>query len=261
MSHLNRREARVARRAGPALLLILLLASSAAVSAAAPVPTGGARAGTDFNSSFNVHHNGWTLVSGSWEHVASAVFYTAGTAGERASIVHTGAYGDFTYEARMKRVGCPTCANSLVVRSRPDAESANDFASAFLFQYSNEQGGSEGMFSVFRLKANGSWVVVKGWTYTAAVNPEGWNVLRVEAAGSTFRFYINGTKVWQGTKTAPASGRVGISVYRDDVSTGNGFRVDWAVLTVATPAPAGAALPAPAGATVTGGTPERSPGG
>ena len=144
-----------------------------------------------------------------------------------------GQFADFTYEVRMKRLGCPTCANRLVVRSRVDSAGNLDFAPAFLFQYTNEEPGEEGKFSVFKVKADGSSVVVKGWTDTPAVNKEGWNVLKVEAVGSHFRFYINGTLVWEGSRSGLSTGRVGISMYRESDSTGDDFRVDWARLTLA----------------------------
>ncbi len=84
------------------------------------------------------------------------------------------------------------------------------------------------MFSVFKVKADGSSVAVQGWTDTPAVSKEGWNVLKVEAAGNHFRFYINGTLVWEGSRSGLSTGRVGISMYTDPASTGEDFRVDWA---------------------------------
>lgn len=246
-------------------VLVALLWTGAAPAAGTPAVAeasgrGSARAATGFSSGFNTHHNGWTVLSGSWEH-APGVFHTEGLPGERSSIIRTGAYGDFTYEARIKRLGCTVCANTLVVRSRPDAPSVNDFAPAFFFSYSNEEPGAQGMFSVHKILADGSWVTLKTWTYTPAVVKEGWNVLKVVATGNTFRFYINGTKVWQGTKPGPASGRVGLSMYSQD-GIGDDFRIDWAQLTVATAGTAGFPSSAPqAGVEVLGGSPFRSPGG
>jgi hypothetical protein len=184
-------------------------------------------------SNFNLHHNGWSVLSGSWDHPNGAVLHTAGVVGEVASVVRIGRFGDFTCEARMKRLGCPTCANRLVVGSRVDPAGDLDFAPAFLFQYSNEDPGEEGMFSVFKIKTDGTSVAVKGWTETPAVNKGGWNILKVEAVGSTYHFYINGTLVWEGSRTGLSTGRVGISMYTEPFSTGDDFRVDWARLTPA----------------------------
>ena len=96
-----------------------------------------------------------------------------------------------------------------------------------------EVGTLGGAQEVFKIKPDGTWITVKGWTESPAIVKEGWNVLKVEAEGNTFRFYINGTKVWQGSKSGLATGRVGISMYTDTSSTGNDFRVDWAKLTLA----------------------------
>lgn len=184
-------------------------------------------------SNFNVHHNGWTVLSGVWEHAGSTVFRTEGVPEKVASIARTGKFGDFTYEVRMKRVGCATCANRLVVRSRVDPAGTLGFAPAFFFQYSNEEPGEEGMFAVFKIKADGSSTAVQGWAHTPAVNKGGWNVLKVEAVGNHFRFYINGTLVWEGSRTGLSTGRVGISMFTEPFGTGDDLRVDWARLTLA----------------------------
>ena len=89
------------------------------------------------------------------------------------------------------------------------------------------------------MKPDGTPEVVKSWASSGAIVREGWNVLKVEAVGGTFRFHINDTKVWEGNIAAPAAGRVAIAMYRDSSSTGNLLRVDWAKLTVVEPAPGG----------------------
>ena len=219
-----------------ALAALLWMGAAPAVGTPAVVEASGlgaGRAATGFVSNFNLHHNGWTVLSGSWDHPNGAVLHTVGVVGEVASAARIGRFGDFTFEARMKRLGCTSCANRLVVRSRVDSAGELDFAPAFFFQYSNEAPGEEGMFSVFKVKTDGSSVVVKGWTETPAVNKGGWNTLKVEAVGSTYHFYINGTLVWEGSRTGLSTGRVGISMYTEPFSTGDDFRVDWARLTLA----------------------------
>lgn len=91
----------------------------------AAVPAGGASAaGTTprptagFSSNFNSNHNGWSVLTGTWEHFHGTVFRKEGVPGELASIARVGKFADFTFEVRMKRLGCPSCANRLVVRSR-----------------------------------------------------------------------------------------------------------------------------------------------
>lgn len=109
-------------------------------------------------------------------------------------------------------------------------------------------------------KADGTAVAVQGWTPTVAVDKYGWNVLKVEAAGSYCHFYINGTIGWEDARSGLSTGRVGISMYTDGYSTGDDLRVDRARLPVTTPLTAGPVLPAPAGAALPGGDLDRSPG-
>ncbi len=108
-------------------------AGGASAAGTTPRPTAG------FSSSFNLNHSGWTALTGTWEHFNGTVFGTEGVPGELASIARIGKFADFTLEARMKRVGCTTCANRLVVRSRVNLPSGFDFAPAFFFQYTNEE--------------------------------------------------------------------------------------------------------------------------
>lgn len=239
-------------------VLLLGLAAFPASGASAAATT--SRLTTGFSSNFNQNHNGWSVPTGTWEHFNGSVFRTEGVPGELASIARIGKFADFTYEARMKRLGCSSCANRLVVRSRIDLSSGFDFAPAFFFQYTNEAPGDPGRFSVFKIKADGTSIAVKGWTETPAVNKGGWNILKVEAVGNHFRFYINGTLVWEGSRTGISTGRVGISMYTDSASTGEDFRVDWARLTLQPNLIPGFGLPIPAGAMVPGGSVDRSPG-
>ena len=105
---------------GVLALLLLLLMGGAAASAAPPA---GGRATTVLASGFNVHHNGWTVLNGSWEHSDGKTIRTEGIANQWSALVRKSTFGDFTYEARMRRAGCGACANGLIVRARPNAES------------------------------------------------------------------------------------------------------------------------------------------
>jgi hypothetical protein len=179
-----------------------------------------------FNSNLNSGHAGWSVLSGSWAHGASAYYHTGGVADDWAAIVHDGNYGDITYEARMKRLGCVGCANALIIRGTPDTSAEGDFWPSYRFQFSND-----GDFAVVRIQADGTAVYLQPWTLHAAVVVGGWNTLKVVAVGNFLRFYINGTKVWQGTNNALKVGRVGITMFRQAGTTSNDLRVDSAKLT------------------------------
>ncbi len=87
--------------------------------------------------------------------------------------------------------------------------------------------GSTEYFSVWKHVA-GVATALKGWTTTTAVNPNGWNLLKVMTWGSTLRFYINGVLVWSGTDTSLATGQVALTMARGP--TASRFDVDWATL-------------------------------
>jgi hypothetical protein len=99
-------------------------------------------------------------------------------------------------------------------------------SNGYAFQYIRD-----GRYSVWKFD-NGVETALQSWTTTLdAVNTDdAWNVLRVYANGSTFRFYINGTLVWKGTDNTFSSGQVGLGMYRSSIETYNGLYVDWASL-------------------------------
>lgn len=88
--------------------------------------------------------------------------------------------------------------------------------------------GTDGSYS-FGITANGHYVVVKhmsalntaalliDWTTSPAINRGGKNTLRVVTAGSSFKFFINGTQVAAVTDTSFRMGRIGIGV--EDLQT------------------------------------------
>ncbi|MGE5249432.1 MAG: hypothetical protein ACM3QS_04385 [Bacteroidota bacterium] len=189
--------------------------------------------GTGFISDFTSHANGWTAVYGPWSLMDSNYYQTPGVAGYFSSTTHTGSYSNFTYEAKVKRTGSQTyLANYLIIRGTPTGLDATKlWRNGYLFGYVNSSYGMGG-FAVFEINA-GSPVVLKGWTNSSAIVPNDWNVLKVAAAGSTLKFYINGTLVWTGTDSTISAGQVGMMMYRTTSSTGDRLLADWAKLTTA----------------------------
>jgi hypothetical protein len=130
------------------------------------------------------------------------------------------------FEARMRRAGtCTACANHLAIRGVPSPLSTNGWWNKeYLFEYTNN-----GYFSVWKIN-NNTETAVKDWTTTYAIDPGGWNVLRVTAQGTQLKFYINDQFVWSGTDSSFTNGQVGIGMYRAWYTTGNKLLVDWATL-------------------------------
>ena len=177
-----------------------------------------------FRSSFNTNANGWVVEKGTWKLEDAKYYATNGIAGLVSSISHKGTFSTLTYRARMKRSGCPGCANALIIRGDPELDAGGWWKTEYTFDYTNS-----GVFSVWRDK-DGTYSALKGWTYTTAIKKNDWNRVKVTADGSQLKFYINGVLVWSGTDSAYSSGQVGIAMYRSGTSTGDKLWVDWARL-------------------------------
>jgi hypothetical protein len=202
--------------------LQLLSVSIVNISSATP-PTG-------FSSTFNGSSAGWSPVYGAWS-VGPAYYQTNGAAGVWSSAKHASVYSDFTYQAKVKRAGCTTCSNGLVIRGKPTKlTSIKNWKASYLFLYTNS-----GSFSVWRESATGTETALKGWTASTAILKKNWNTLKVIASGSSLKFYINNKLVWSGSDSTFSSGQVGIMMYRDASSTGNTLFADWAKLTIGVP--------------------------
>lgn len=199
---------------------------------------------------------GWAGVYGSWSIFSSTYLRTLGVAGYLSSIRTAGQYGDQVYEVKMKRAGSSsTLANILLLRGNYALNADKSWKPSYRFQYSNS-----GSFSVYEMDSVGGIVTLKGWTASAAIVPNGWNVLKVIAVGSTLKFYINNTLVWTGTDTTLSVGYSGIQMYRSTTSTGDVLDVDYATLsTNATAADLNMDEAVADGVELSGGTPDEAP--
>jgi hypothetical protein len=181
--------------------------------------------GGGFESDFNGSSTGWSAVAGLWSVYNSINYYSTGQATTVVSARHTGSYGNFTYEVKMRRSGtCTTCANRIIVRGNPASlTSTFGWKPSYIFQYSND-----GSFSVFEMSSSGTSTTLKAWTASSAIIKNSWNTLKVVANGSSLKFYINNVLVWNGLDSTIASGSVGFGFYRN-IYAGSMY-VDWAKL-------------------------------
>jgi len=188
--------------------------------------------GGGFNEQFTSNPTNWSQDSGSWSwNSTGGLWYTAGTPELSSQSTYNATYTNFDYSAKLWRSGSTGSSNRLWVRASSSTISTGHALNGYIFQYS-----TDGWYSVFK-NVNGVSTELKAWTSNSAiVTGAAWNTLRVYASGSSFWFYINGTLVWTGADSSHSSGRVGVGMYRDSTSTGNGFYVDWATLSI----PAGA---------------------
>ncbi len=179
-----------------------------------------------FDSKFTSSSKGWAKYKGSWNIQSGNYLTTLGVKGKYSSVSYNGQYYPLTYEVRMKRNGCPSCANHVSIRGAAyGLDSMGRWQKEYKFAYTNN-----GYFSVWK-KNKSSITAKKNWTYSTAIKKNNWNVIKIKASGSKLRFYINGSLVWAGSDTSFKSGRVGIGMYRNTTTTGNKLLVDWAKLT------------------------------
>ncbi len=200
------------------LMLFVLLGTVLTGSLPAARAMGEAVKGTNFNSNFNTNHSGWTPVIGKWVSVNSAYYKSSGVANVLSSIKHTGTYGNFIFQARMKRTGLcdpgspPKCYDlGLIIRGNPShlVVPVKDWYPEYWFAYNNK-----GLFRVWYITGSKTFVELKPLTPSTAIVKYGWNTLKVRAAGASFKFYINGKLVWFGRKSASPTGQVGIGFSR-----------------------------------------------
>lgn len=171
-----------------------------------------------FNSQFSGIATNWVKRPGAGWGLTASTYYTNGMLDSASSASYNQNFGNFTYQARVKKA---TGTNSLglVVRGTPTFGADNDWLNSYQFLYNNS-----GNFSVW-VGVNGVWTALKNWTTSSAIVPNNWNTLKVVADASNLRFYINGTLVWSGTNTSFLTGQVGIWAYNNQR-----VDVDWATL-------------------------------
>jgi hypothetical protein len=180
-----------------------------------------------FDSQFNGSAPGWEAHSGLW--VLDTNYYsTAGIPNAFSSASYAMNFANVDYQARLRRSGCDTCANNLIIRGTPTPLGTyNYWYNWYVFQYTRIGG-----YSVWKGVAGSEPTALQNWATSSAINQgDAWNTLRVVANGANLYFYINGTLVWSGSDSSLASGRVGLSMFRTDTSTGDQLLVDWATLT------------------------------
>ena len=179
-------------------------------------------AGSAFKSSFNVHHNGWKPVSGTWT-LLNGYYQSAGQKSRFSSIVHSGTYTHLDFSVRMKRKGCSDCVNAIVVRGTPSPlNSYKDWYSGYWFQYE-----TNGNVSVYKVVASAGSVLIPVFVSPDVHTGPNWNVLRVVMNSGAYSFSMNGVVVADGSDPDLTTGRVGIAFFRD-VGTGDKLLVDWA---------------------------------
>lgn len=178
----------------------------------------------DFNVATEFHYqftlpsslDKWHAAYGPWN-LKNGWYRSAGLAPYINSVFHDGLYPTFSYIVRMRRINNDPedsgTANRLYVRGTVHPlDSTKNWSKGYMFQYTNS-----GSYSVWKF-INGAPTMVQGWTQTSAINPYGWNKLKVMGKGHLLKFYINGQLVWGGLDSSISHGKVGAGFYKPDKS-------------------------------------------
>ncbi len=184
-----------------------------------------------FNSQFSGSMTGWARKAGASWQVGSSYMYTYGLSEMYSSAIHTGQYSNFDYSARVKRVGGSDGwtypAQYLMVRMGTQVLSTNNtWYPGYMFGYADT-----GRYSIWETNSDGSVSSIQPWTYSSALKPNDWNVLRVVANDSYFYFYINSTLVYVLGDSTRSAGYVGFQMFKL-YGINTQFQVDWATLGV-----------------------------
>jgi hypothetical protein len=175
-----------------------------------------------FDSQFTSNYDGWAKHRGKWKLRKTNYFVTTGKDNMFSSIGYNSQYYPVEFEARMKRAGCTSCSNNIVIRGTGTKfTAAGDWKNSYTFQDTNN-----GNYSVWKINKF-AITALQGWTSSSAINKGGFNTLKVIAKGKNMQFFINGTLVWSGSDSDLKAGRVGIQMYRY-LLDGDKLTVDWA---------------------------------
>lgn len=178
-----------------------------------------------FDSQFNGTMDGWGKMSGgTWSINSDMYLFTQGLPGKYSSAYNANGYfADFDYNANVFRNGPDF--TYLAVRMGNLKATDDRWYPGYLFGYYNS-----GYFRILRYNADGSITSLQIMKPSAAIVKNGWNMLRVVAVDTNFKFYINGVLVKELTDSNFLNGLVGLQVYRSSDAPGWSFYVDYAQL-------------------------------
>lgn len=183
---------------------------------------------TGFDSQFNGTTDGWVKKAGGEWFIKDNKFYaTRGKAGIWSSAYYKEAtYEDFVYTARVKR-RTGTGINCMAVRMGAKTDATTKlWYPGYYFCY-----WDDGTYGIDKCDPSVTCSSIQPSTPTEAVVKNGWNVLKVAANGTSFKFYINSTLVKSFFDSMRSSGYVGFMMVRETTDP-TLFMMDWAKLTV-----------------------------
>jgi pectate lyase len=175
------------------------LLSAAVIAGTLTMTAPQAMAATLFSADFESGAGGWSKSGGDWSVVSdgSPVFQQASSTVERArQFAGSTGWTDYAVQARVKPL---SFGGGGVVALAARVTSATKMYRLAL------TGANRAELQVM----DGSAITVLG-SAALTVSTGSWYTLRIDAAGSTLRGYVNGTTVGSATSTAYSAGRIGL---------------------------------------------------
>lgn len=164
-----------------------------------------------FNNTFDTEPSKWGPWYGDWTWLeAKGIIKTSGTPGYWDSVLEEDLYLDFDYTVRMKRKYNQSYPNAVIIYGSPDPLTPNaSWNDGIYFEYINV-----GYWAIWKtVDGVSSWI--QDWTETSAIDPYGYNELRVVGVYPYLDLWINGTYLgWLDNDTV-WYGFVGVSMFSD----------------------------------------------
>jgi len=206
---------------------LLAAALAGAVAAAlAFVGVHSAHAATLFSADFSGGANGWTRSGGSWSVVTdgSPVYRQSGTGSDARALAGSSSWTNYSVEARVKPTGFNGSARHTGVIARAQGTSGYYYLALT----------NTGQVTLGRRGSGGHTALASA---SATVSLNTWYRLRLEAAGTTLRGFLDGQLVATASDSAYAAGTVGLATYYASASFDDVLVTDAAGPTPTTTAP------------------------
>jgi len=179
--------------------------------------------GFDFNEDFNdgIADNWANDGSGRWSVTGGYYRMTGNGAGTFRGSQYNADYCDFVYQAKVRKTaGTTTAPMGLFFRSNHPIPTSG---SGYLFNID-----TTGYYSLWKT-TSGSETALVSWTSSASLNTglNAWNILKVEARGSTIKIYANGTLLNTVSDPSYLSGKLGVTAYDQSAAPSSTVEYDF----------------------------------
>ncbi len=180
----------------------------------------------NFGNTFDSEFAGWTPQAGLWTNDATTYYtYNVPDTSFSSTARTSSKYANFDIQVYMRRLGDEDSPNGVMIRGTPTPLGANNrWHSGYGFFFKRN-----GSFGVFRYDNGVSVTLSDYYVHPAVYTGDSYNLLRVVAQDSLFKFYINNILVWSGSDSTYTNGYIGLIMYNATL-TGDFLQADSAIL-------------------------------